>query len=184
MSTDVNDSAQEISRMLLSCPDLLPHSIKVFLTVGKIIDALPDKALTGKEVRDVLTAALLHDVGKSSWKKDWFVKPRYLINDDDWKQMQQHPLDGAQLLSVLPEIPKSIIRLVAEHHERPEGKGYPQQKEPEFLCILLAAADVYSACTENRAYRNNKKFAAHEAIEQVASFASTEIIEALLGWQI
>lgn len=176
---DNTDSAREISRMLSSNPDLLSHSIKVFLTAGKIVDALPDKALTGREVKDVLTAALLHDVGKSSWKKEWFVMPRYLLSDDDWERMQQHPLDGARLLSALREIPKSITQLVAEHHERPGGGGYPEQKEPGFLSILLAAADVYSACMERRQYRSQDVLDSEYALEEVAKFAPLDVCNAL-----
>lgn len=173
------DSAQEISRIFGSNPDLLAHLIKVFLTVGKIVDVLPDNALTSCEVKDLLTAALLHDIGKSTWEKDWFVKPRHLISEDDWEQMQKHPLEGARILSSFPDIPESIIRLVAAHHERPRGGGYPQQKKPDFLSMILAAADVYSACTEDRAYRT-KRLNLYEVCEQLKAFVPTVIIEALL----
>lgn len=171
------DYVQEISKMLTSHPALLTHSLKVFLMVGRIIGTLPDDALTGQEVKNLLTAAILHDVGKSNWKKDWFIKPRHILKDNEWIQMQEHPIEGSRLLQSLQVLPEEVLRIVAQHHERSEGRGYPYGIEPDLLVTILAACDVYAACTEERPYRANS-YTKEAALSQLAMFTPTIIIDA------
>ena len=110
---------------------------------------MPEYLLSASQVQDLSFAALYHDLGKLTWLTNWHIKSRKNISNQEWTKMQMHPIQSVNILEKLNKlIPGEARRYILEHHERPGGKGYPYGIEPDFHSLILAAADVYSACTE------------------------------------
>jgi putative nucleotidyltransferase with HDIG domain len=98
--------------------------------------------------------ALLHDVGKLIVPKEVLNKPAPL-DDDEWRIMKRHPQAGVELLADI-DFPWDVRPMVRNHHERWDGKGYPDELAGESIPLsarILCIADVYDALTTDRAYR-------------------------------
>jgi HD-GYP domain-containing protein (c-di-GMP phosphodiesterase class II) len=99
--------------------------------------------------------ALLHDVGQVHLPRNLIRKPG-LYTAQEQRLMQAHPHLGATLLSQTPHIPGEACRIVAEHHERWNGSGYPQGLHGAALSPLshiVAIADVYETMLGTRTGR-------------------------------
>ena len=103
----------------------------------------------------LVRAALLHDIGKSRIPVDILNKPGPL-NTAEIRLMQRHPDIGADLLQAQGGFEPEVIDVVRHHHERIDGKGYPDRLAgPAIgdLVRIVTICDVYSALTERRTYR-------------------------------
>jgi putative nucleotidyltransferase with HDIG domain len=99
-------------------------------------------------------AGPLHDIGKIGIRDDILLKPGRL-SAEEFEKIKEHPVIGANMLSQLGlwEQERHIIRC---HHERFDGRGYPdglKQEEIPFLARVLSLADAYDAMASDRAYR-------------------------------
>ena len=108
-----------------------------------------------QECNEVYYAGLLHDVGKIGVPENIINKDGRLT-DEEFEKIKQHPDMGAQILQSIDEYP--FLSLGARyHHERYDGKGYPQKLKgtdiPEFARII-SVADSYDAMTSKRSYRD------------------------------
>ena len=101
-------------------------------------------------------AGLLHDIGKTAIPVAILDKPGPL-DSSEWPVVQRHPEIAAEVLGRTPTLPGHLIRIALRHHERLDGSGYPhglagaEIDEPSLLCAI---ADVHTALTDRRAYRN------------------------------
>ena len=113
--------------------------------------------LAGKDEKDceeVYYAALLHDVGKIGISRTILNKTEKLT-DDEYKIVKEHPNIGASILSSISESPYLSIG-AKSHHERYDGKGYPEGLKGEDIpeiARIIAVADAYDAMTSSRSYR-------------------------------
>lgn len=99
-------------------------------------------------------AALLHDIGKIGIPNEIINKPSRLT-DEEYEIIKTHPVIGGNILDEITEIPDITIG-ARWHHERFDGKGYPDQlKEYEIpeLARIIGVADAYDAMTSKRSYR-------------------------------
>ena len=127
------------------------HSSRVAEYAVKIAE------LSGKseeECQKIYFTALLHDVGKVGIPDSIINKPGKLTNDE-FNVIKQHPEKGHNILSQIDEF--SYLSVGAHyHHERYDGKGYPQglkgEEIPE-IARIIACADAYDAMTSQRSYR-------------------------------
>lgn len=108
-----------------------------------------------EELDDIYYTGLLHDVGKIRIPVDIINKPGKLT-DDEYNIIKIHPVTGYHILRSISE--NSSIAIAAKyHHERYDGKGYPNglsgSNIPE-IARILCVADSYDAMTSNRSYRN------------------------------
>jgi HD-GYP domain-containing protein (c-di-GMP phosphodiesterase class II)/pSer/pThr/pTyr-binding forkhead associated (FHA) protein len=106
-------------------------------------------------------SALLHDVGKIGVPDAILNKPGKLT-DDEFAEMQRHPVHGAQILANIQN-PKvaDILPGVKYHHERWDGSGYPEGLSGEGIPLvgrILAVADVLDALSSDRTYRAAMRF--------------------------
>ena len=109
--------------------------------------------LPPERVERVRLAGVLHDVGKIGVSDRVITKPGPL-DADEWQEMRTHPEIGARLLTH-PDF-EDVRGWVLSHHERPDGRGYPQGLSGDSIPIeasILAVADAYEAMTADRAYR-------------------------------
>lgn len=100
------------------------------------------------------TAALLHDIGKVAVPDGILSKPGRL-SDAEMEQVKVHATVGAEILEGLPT-PEPLVPIVRSHHERWDGRGYPDQLEGEAIPLgarILSAVDTYDALTSDRPYR-------------------------------
>ncbi|MTI49741.1 MAG: HD-GYP domain-containing protein [Firmicutes bacterium] len=130
--------------------------------------------LSHKQIENIKMAALLHDIGKIGIDDNILKKPGRLT-EEEYKAIQEHPIIGAEILKDVDFL-KDIIDIVKHHHERYDGKGYPDGLKGENIPMessILAIADAYDAMTSDRPYRSalDKK----EAIEEVKGSAGTQL---------
>lgn len=121
-----------------------------------------------REVRDVETAALLHDLGKLSIGGSVLRKPGKL-DDDEWAVMKRHPETGALMVERIPHL-RFLSDAVLKHHERLNGSGYPEGLRGDAIpevARILAIADSFDAMTTDRPYRPG--FSTSEALAELGS---------------
>src|SRR5688572_28880555 len=98
---------------------------------------------------------MLHDAGKRSIPEEILNKEGKL-DPDEWSQIQQHPTLGYKELKLHPSLPDIVPLMARDHHERLDGKGYPngiRGDDIEFPARVCAVVDVYDAITAARPYR-------------------------------
>ncbi len=110
--------------------------------------------LPASEVELITMAGRVHDVGKIGIKSTVLMKPGKL-SDREFAEMRSHPVVGARLIGNFPQFARGRA-YVLHHHERFDGKGYPERLAGEqipFGARVLAVADAWDAMTSHRAYR-------------------------------
>ena len=111
--------------------------------------------LPEKEVARITLGALLHDVGKIGIPET-VLKKEGPLSDEEWAIMKQHPVIGAEkVLHPNPNL-RDLIPIVKYHHERIDGKGYPEQLtngDIPLAAKIVAIADTYHALVSDRPYR-------------------------------
>ena len=99
-------------------------------------------------------AAVLHDIGKIGVPDDILHKPSKL-SDKEWEAMRKHPVTGAEIVTHIKGL-RDLIGGIRHHHERYDGKGYPdglKSDEIPFMAKIIAVADTFDAMTSDRPYR-------------------------------
>lgn len=108
-----------------------------------------------KQVDYVGKAALLHDVGKIHEKYAPILAKPDKLSPEEWRLMQQHPDDGAELVSTMTRL-RDLIPAIRHHHEQWDGSGYPAALSGEaipYAARIIALADTIDAMTSERPYR-------------------------------
>jgi putative nucleotidyltransferase with HDIG domain len=147
------------------------HSARVSqlsLLLGKAI------GLSMEELKDLEVACLFHDVGKIKTPDSILLKPSQLIKYE-YEEMIHHVEYGASILDKAPSLRK-YIPAVRHHHERQDGRGYPDglsgESIPRFAAII-AVADTFDAMTSTRPYR--KAFSKEEALRELVHVSGTQL---------
>jgi putative nucleotidyltransferase with HDIG domain len=120
--------------------------------------------LPAETIHQIRVGGLLHDVGKIGVPDSILTKPGRLSNDE-FEKMKEHPSTGAQIMGKVRMLQEELPAL-AEHHERIDGKGYPEGLHDEEITLIgriVAVADVFDALTSNRPYR--EALSGEEALE-------------------
>ena len=110
--------------------------------------------LDDEQLRSLEFGAMLHDIGKIGVPDAILRKPGPLI-ESEWVLMREHPRLGEQILSGI-EFLGGAARVVAHHHERWDGTGYPRGLRGEEIDLnarIFAVADAFDAITSDRVYR-------------------------------
>lgn len=131
-------------------------------------------------VKDLGIGAILHDIGKQDVPIKLLNKEGRLT-DEEFSVIRRHPVYGSDMLKKNVSIPSSVIKVVEQHHERVDGRGYPYglngnqiSKHAKIVCIC----DVYDAISNDRCYR--KKFSPNDAYELILSGSGTSFDEELV----
>jgi HD-GYP domain-containing protein (c-di-GMP phosphodiesterase class II) len=125
----------------------------------------------------------LHDIGKIG-VPDAVLQKTGKLTDKEFEVMKEHPLAGFNILSGLKMLTDELV-IVRSHHERYDGKGYPDRKKGDELPMfawIVSAADAIDAMTSDRPYR--KGMSLQIAVDQVRAGAGThfhpDVAEAVL----
>lgn len=121
---------------------------EVALSVGKEMGA------THEELDVLNFSGHLHDIGKIGIRDSILLKPSRLTAEE-YEIIKQHPIIGANIIGHLGLMSEEQ-KVIRHHHERWDGKGYPDGLKGEaipYLARILAVADVYDAMASHRAYR-------------------------------
>ena len=135
-------------------PSTHAHSTTVALYAAEIAARL---GLDGDRVEEIRIAGLLHDIGKVGVSDAVLHKPGRLSGSES-AEMRRHPEIGAKLL-VHPGI-ADVRTWVLQHHERPDGRGYPGALRGDRIrleSLILGVADAYEAMTADRPYRRQPR---------------------------
>lgn len=111
--------------------------------------------LKGEELKKLTYSALLHDVGKMKIPPEILNKPG-LLTPAEYEIMKGHSKEGYNILKNNKGLGEEIIIGALQHHERENGKGYPQGLTGDKIHLfgkVIAIADIYDAMTSNRVYR-------------------------------
>ena len=123
--------------------------VRVFaVEVGK------EMGLNDEELEALRAAALLHDIGKLAVPEHIINKPGRL-SPEEFEKMKIHPIVGGEILERV-NFPYPVVPIVRSHHERWDGKGYPDGLQGEEIPIgarILAAVDCLDALASDRQYR-------------------------------
>ena len=130
---------------------LLEHSFNVAVLMGILARSM---SFDGDDLHQLVTGALLHDIGKVRIADDILHKPGRLL-DDEWDEMKRHVDYGCQVLDATAGISGVIRDICSQHHERIDGTGYPRGLSNTALSMhgrMAAIVDVYDAITADRVY--------------------------------
>ncbi len=127
------------------------HSRRVGQYACELARAL---GLTPDEADLVERAGRVHDIGKMTVDRSVLTK-QGTLSEEDWEQLRQHPVTGAEMLSRFPHFALATS-YVRSHHERVDGKGYPDGLIGEQIPLgarIIAVADAFDCMTTARPYR-------------------------------
>lgn len=133
----------------------------------------------GMEEKEIDTAKIvgaLHDIGKITISPDLLNKKEKLT-DEEWIEIKKHPASGYSILKGVEEY-ASIAKSVLHHHERWDGKGYPEglkSKDIPIYSRIVSVADAFEAMTAKRPYR--KTMSIKQAIDELKNCSGTQFDE-------
>ena len=154
------------------------HVLNINIFTGMLLESLVQKTdkynITWSERLLITTASALHDIGKIGIDDKILNKPGRLT-DEEFKIMQNHTIIGASILENMgsyqdEELMKVAYQICRWHHERYDGKGYPDGLKGDEIPIsaqVVSLADVYDALVSERVYK--KAYSHEKAIEMITN---------------
>jgi putative nucleotidyltransferase with HDIG domain len=146
------------------------HSDRVAYYAVRIGNAFE---LSEDEQEMLRLGGIFHDVGKIGTADDILFKTESL-DDREYNEVKKHTIKGANILSAVSMF-KEVVPLIKCHHERLDGRGYPDGIKGEdipFLARILSVADAFDAMTSDRLYRS--KLNLEEAKKQLIDASGTQ----------
>lgn len=141
--------------------------MKYSLAIGQ------NMGMNKEELENLKLAAILHDIGKIGVKDDVLLKQSQLTDDETLK-MELHTKYGSEILGHIKKL-KDIIPGVRGHHERYDGKGYPDGLANSNISLaarIIAVADTFDAMTTDRPYRNG--LSVEQALDELRRCSGTQ----------
>lgn len=127
----------------------------------------------GRQVEQLRFGAILHDIGKIIIQESTLLKPTAL-DENEWVIMKKHPITGAEMIKDIPYLIPAIP-VIRHHHERWDGKGYPDQLAGYAIPLsarIVALADGFDAMTIDRPYR--ERYSLEEAAKEIEKCSGTQ----------
>lgn len=177
---DTEMAVATLSRMIIVDPTLYDHSASVAMIAGLMTKSMLPKPLPRKVCELAARCGMYHDVGKTCIPPTILNKPGS-FTPEEWEIMKTHARLGHEELEKAraegAPIEELVSRVAHEHHERFDGKGYPQGRQGRaeedeahgihFLTRIVSVADVYSALLMRRVYK--PAYEAHDALRIMAN---------------
>jgi putative nucleotidyltransferase with HDIG domain len=146
----------------------------ISVAIGRVLE------LSADDLEVIRLGALLHDIGKIGVPDQILMKPSGLT-DAEFDQIKLHPVLGARILRSVPFLARHIP-IVELHHERPDGRGYPNGLRGDDIPLaarIVHVADAYDAITSARAYRGARP--SGDALRELWRCAGTEFHAEIVG---
>ena len=177
LSQQVRASYMEYTNALVKAVDAKDpftkeHSQNVSMYAVEIAQAFN---LPEREVEIIKYAGLLHDIGKISIAQEILLKTDPLTAEE-YKILQKHPVVGVTIVKDIKFLEKEIP-IILHHHERFDGKGYPQGlmgREIPLGARIVAVADAFDAMTSGRGYK--AKLSVDEAVEELKQGSGSQFV--------
>ena len=115
--------------------------------------------LDATRMKSLEFGSLLHDIGKIG-VPDLILRKPAKLTEEEWVLMREHPTHGQQILKGI-EFLEGAARVVAQHHEKWDGSGYPlglKGEEIDLCARIFSVADAFDAMTSDRVYRKGKPY--------------------------
>jgi putative nucleotidyltransferase with HDIG domain len=110
------------------------------------------RGFSRSDIKELAYGALFHDLGKTAIPHEIIHKPDTL-DDDEWEAVRRHPVEGKNLLEEI-EADELYQRIALEHHERPDGSGYPNGRSNVHpYSRIVSVCDAFEALTATRIYK-------------------------------
>lgn len=160
---------------------LYSHAVNVSI-VAMIIGR--ELRMNEPTLKNLGLAALLHDVGMVRIDKSIYNKTGQL-SDEEWAEIKRHPIYGFEILSGNEDFSEEVLLGVKQHHERINGKGYPEGLSGDNIHLfgkIIAVSDVYDACISSRKHR--QRMTAYEALKNLlgeSALFDIRILKALVS---
>lgn len=129
--------------------------------------------LSPEEMEQLKLSAILHDIGKIG-VEDRVLRKQASLNDEEFGLMKTHPRMGAEIMQHVEKL-KYVIPGMKYHHERFDGKGYPEglkDVEIPLIARIISVADTFDAMTSDRPYR--KGLSDEAAISELMKFSAIQ----------
>lgn len=152
-------------------PYLRGHSARVADLAATVA---AEMGLDEEAVEVVRTAGRLHDIGKIGIREEILNKQGPLTNEE-FEHVKNHTVTGSQILAPLGHL-RHIIEIVRSHHERFDGKGYPDGLSGDQIPVgarIIGAVEIYDALTTSRPYQ--EKMVPELAIERLRDLVETVV---------
>jgi putative nucleotidyltransferase with HDIG domain len=146
------------------------HSERVMHTSGRIAQEL---GLPPDMVERIKIGGLLHDIGKIGIIENLLEKPDSL-SDMESPSMRLHPVKGVAILAPIEQL-RDILPAILHHHERYDGKGYPDGLKGEDIPLparIVTVADAFDAMVAVRPYKQGRPV--QEALQELQACAGTQ----------
>ncbi|RKX36617.1 MAG: HD-GYP domain-containing protein [Thermotogae bacterium] len=135
--------------------------------------------LSDETVEKIYWSALRHDSGKVAVSKETLNKKQRL-SEEDYEKIKQHPVVASELLEGYAGLTE-YAKIIRHHHERWDGKGYPDGLKGEEIPLesrIMAVADAFDAMTSDRPYR--KTLSVEVAKDQLIRGSKTQFDDRLV----
>jgi putative two-component system response regulator len=167
LERQVHEQAQRIQELFLQGVQMLAraleakdaytrgHSIRVSQYAVGTAQRL---GFEGASLDGIRLGGELHDIGKIGTREAVLHKPG-MLTDDEFRQITEHPALGEKMLLPLAHESPDVLRIVRSHHERLDGRGFPDGLRGEMIPIearIVAVADAFDAMTTERPYRDSR----------------------------
>lgn len=136
-------------------------------------------SLRKDEIDELELAGRLHDIGKIAIHDDIIMKPGSLTSEE-WRKIKDHTVIGYQILRAADKY-SNLAEYAMSHHERIDGKGYPNGLKGDDIPLfarIISVADAYEAMTADRTYR--KAIKKEEAIKELKKHSGTQFDAAIV----
>lgn len=155
----INDIASDpsfLGKQMIALQNYDDYTYKHCLRVAMLSTSVgAEMKLSVDEIRDLVVAGLLHDIGKSNIDHDIIIKPGKLT-DEEFTEIKRHPLIGYNILKNSKKYNANVLSGVLFHQEKFDGSGYPtgiSGKKIPLIARIITVCDVFDALTSNRPYR-------------------------------
>ena len=167
---------EQITKAFAKCIDMKDrytngHSFRVANYTKLLAEKL---GYTEEQIEDMYNIALLHDIGKLSIPDAILNKPEGL-NDEEYEIMKSHAANGQDVLKEITIAPDLAIG-AGYHHERLDGKGYPNgytKDQIPMVAQIIAVADTFDAMYSTRPYR--KKLPIQTVLDELKRVSDTQV---------
>lgn len=179
----LQDEATLESIMKIAAHDYYTHTHSINVSVYALSLA-KFLGLSQHDLTDMGMSSMMHDLGKSE-VDSYIINKNGKLSDSEFDRMKEHPQSGYDIAIEMGIKDERILSGIRDHHEKIDGKGYPNKLKGEEISLfarIIAVADVFDALTTKRSYKD--AMSSFEAIsimkKQMSTHLDMELVNALV----